>query len=184
MGYGVFTVPGMGTIASRITYQMFVGPVEDGQYVCHRCDNPSCCNPNHLFIGTPKENTADAVKKRRLQRGTDRPASKLDWPKVDTIRAAYAAGTSSYALAEQYGVSRPLINQIVKFKAWRPDDRPLGDVDATAHKSGRKITITDEQIDDVYAFLAEGLSQRDVASIIGVAQQTISKIVNGTLRKT
>lgn len=175
---------GHGTHASRLTYKLFVGPVEDGQYVCHTCDNPPCCNPKHLFLGTPKQNSVDAAKKGRMQRGTDRPASKLDWPKVNAIRAAAAAGTSTYALAEQYGVSRPLISQIVKFKAWRPDGRDPGEVDTAPLKSGRKVVITDEQIDEAWALLGTGLSQREVAELLGTAQQTISKIVNGTLRKS
>jgi len=174
--------------ASRLGYALFNGDIPPGMYVCHRCDNRHCVNPKHLFLGTAKENSEDMVAKGRQHRGARRPASKLDWPKVDAIRAAYEAGTSSYALAEQYGVSRPLINQIVRFKAWKPDDRgvvPAGaDQDRTARGDRHYAAkITPETVAEVRRLLADGRSQREVATAVGLAQQTISKIVNGRMRR-
>ena len=54
--------------AHRWAWEIFRGPVPDGLLVCHTCDNPPCCNPDHLFLGTPKDNAQDAVKKGRLGR--------------------------------------------------------------------------------------------------------------------
>ena len=68
-GYGRFQVPtptGQRHIrAHRFGYEMLVGPVPKGMVVCHQCDNPPCCNPAHLFIGTPRDNNNDKVSKDR-----------------------------------------------------------------------------------------------------------------------
>ena len=53
--------------ASRFAYQAFVGPIKDDYYICHKCDVPACCRPDHLFQGSPKENVLDALAKGRIK---------------------------------------------------------------------------------------------------------------------
>lgn len=65
-GYGRMTVDHRMANAHRVAYELFVGSIPFGLVVCHHCDNPPCCNPEHLFVGTPRDNTLDAKAKGRL----------------------------------------------------------------------------------------------------------------------
>jgi len=82
-GYGRLRVGGRKVLAHRAAYAEWVGPIPDGMLVCHKCDNRSCINPEHLFVGTDKDNVQDAIRKDRIdpvQRAKER------WEKCPTLR--------------------------------------------------------------------------------------------------
>lgn len=94
---------------------------EQDQVVCHKCDNRKCVRPNHLFIGTQKDNFDDMVFKGRavFARGEAKNFAKLTEVAVRAIRAAYRPGEVRHKdLAAQYGVSQGLISMILARKIW------------------------------------------------------------------
>lgn len=74
-GYGRMTFNGRLQVAHRLSYQAFVGPIPDGLSVLHRCDNPSCINPDHLWLGTYSDNRRDCVAKGRH----NEPSGERHW---------------------------------------------------------------------------------------------------------
>lgn len=100
------------------SYRHFKGPIPPGLQVCHKCDIPSCINPDHLFLGTAKDNYDDMVRKgrRRSVRGIDVNTAKLNEDQVLAIRGE--TGTQE-EIAKKYKVSQTLISQIRKRKIWR-----------------------------------------------------------------
>ena len=117
-GYGQIESKGMKHYAHRVSYELFVGPIPKGMYVCHSCDNVSCVNPNHLFLGTQKENLQDMASKGRSTRGSKNPMAKLSEEDVKDIKYLINTGLSSKDLGVEYGVSSAAINLIKQGKRW------------------------------------------------------------------
>jgi hypothetical protein len=88
--------------AHRAAYELFVGPIPDGMFVCHTCDNVTCVNPAHLWLGTAQENMDDAASKNRTLAGGKNKLSKLTDEAVLEIRRS---GMNIYEAAKKFGVS-------------------------------------------------------------------------------
>lgn len=124
-GYGAFQYEGRPRRAHRIIWEFSHGPIPNGLFVLHKCDNPACVNIEHLWLGSNQENMDDKVSKGRQTRNGGGPFgemnknAKLTAGDILQIRAARAAGVNQYHLADKYGVSQTTICRIVNGRAWR-----------------------------------------------------------------
>ena len=114
-GYGVFRHASKNVRAHRFSYELCFGTIPSGLLVCHKCDNRSCVNPLHLFLGTKADNSQDMVRKGRGATGERHGSAKLAWPQVVEIRNS---SDSSAALARKYGVSDSHICKVRSGKKW------------------------------------------------------------------
>lgn len=123
-GYGAVRWDGITKYTHRVSWEITNGEIPDDMIVCHRCDNPPCVRPDHLFLGTDKDNYDDMVAKgRRVVRvlsGEESASAKLSNAQVETIREEYrAGGTSTPKLGRKYGISQTHAYDIVNRKARR-----------------------------------------------------------------
>lgn len=134
-GYGYFRVAaGHMEMAHRFSWQLAYGPISNGLFVCHACDNPRCVRPDHLFLGTHDENMADMVRKGRSPSGDRNPSrrfpervsrgehhtAKLTEAQVRDIRARYTPGYGHLTeLGREFGVTPDAIKFIVTRQTWK-----------------------------------------------------------------
>lgn len=119
-GYGHFSINNRYKQAHRVSYQMNVGAIPAGLCVLHRCDNRRCVRPDHLFLGTQKDNAQDAIAKGRFTTGErngfrkKKEAHKLTDTQVNEIAQRYKRGGITHKeLAAEYGVSKSLVTMII-----------------------------------------------------------------------
>ncbi len=120
-GYGLISIGSHRSIvASRASYILFVGDIPNGLHVLHRCDNPSCVNPTHLFLGTNLDNIKDKISKNRQTKGSLIVGSKLNEDSARKIRHLYSLGGTSYMkLADQFGVTGSNIQAVIERRTWK-----------------------------------------------------------------
>ena len=104
---------------TRLVWTLLNGPIPKGGVICHSCDNPPCINPEHLWLGTTKQNFADMKSKGRSARGEKNWKAKIDEAGVLRLRSDYKTGAFTYAeLGEKYGMTAQGAFRIVKRKNW------------------------------------------------------------------
>lgn len=120
-GYGQITYKQVVYRATRLS--LMIHGVDPGKlFACHKCDNPTCVNPAHLFLGTANDNTRDRVRKWRGARGERHPNAILTEEIVLAMRSEYAANPvpgETKRIAQRYGVDRTLVNGIVARRSWK-----------------------------------------------------------------
>jgi hypothetical protein len=133
-GYGQFTYESKTIRSHRVSWMLTHGEIPNGLFVCHKCDNPSCVRPDHLFLGTHSDNMRDSYKKgrkvlpertrfvkgRQGRRGEESYWAKLTSDQVVEIRQLYEQGSiTQEALAQRYGVNRTTVRDIINRRNWK-----------------------------------------------------------------
>jgi hypothetical protein len=123
-GYGIFTRNCQNFYAHRVALELASRALQKGECACHRCDNPYCINPEHLFIGSHADNMRDATRKGRLRfvnapRGESHHSAKLNAEKAAAIRLEIQGGATMASLARAYGVSASSVAAIRDGKSWK-----------------------------------------------------------------
>jgi hypothetical protein len=121
-GYGRFGMLVDGKVrmlgAHRLSYEWAHGPFPRELHILHRCDNPACVNPKHLFPGPPVDNIHDSIKKGRFARGEMKSKAKLRSQDVERIHEVLLFGAKGVDLASTFGVSAATISCIASGKRW------------------------------------------------------------------
>lgn len=123
-GYGQINIDRRPHVAHRISWTLTNGKIPDGMCVLHKCDNRKCVRPNHLFLGTNKDNTLDMLAKGRqangclITRGENVHTASLTEAQIPEIRSAAAAGETQRSIAKRYGVRQSAIWMIIHRRSW------------------------------------------------------------------
>lgn len=143
-GYGVMWFEGRQLLSHRIAWTVYRGPIPQGMQVLHKCDNPCCVNPAHLFLGTQHDNMHDMIRKNRSKLGKSqhtqvkgvvtprhatsegRKYTKVSDEQVAEIRQKYFSGYGTQqALADEYGITRSRVGELVRNEGRLPASPPI-----------------------------------------------------------
>jgi len=189
-GYGTFTYKGLDYTSSRVAYYLFNVADPGDMLVCHHCDNPSCCNPKHLFLGTELDNTTDKINKGRAVyvRGEDSGNAKLTEQDVYRIRYLYANGASLQKIANEYNIGQNTVIRIHTRANWShlPEIPYTEAEDLTKYKTpivtiGSRhgaAKLTEAIVLEIRKDYANGMRVGQIKEKYGIDQSDASRIVN------
>lgn len=191
-GYGVWRLRCVTYISTRLAYFISTGVQPGNLRVCHTCDNPGCCNPKHLFLGTSKDNSQDMVKKGRSRRGSSHGGPILTEGDVSKIRELHANGElTQQQIADRFSVTNGSVSRIILCKTWRHTIRPedLETVKSRREKgnlfageSHSQAILKNEDVLRIREMYAAGCwSQARIGKLFGIHGGTVGDIIR---RKT
>jgi hypothetical protein len=165
--------------SARIAWELENGPSVPGEWALHRCDNPPCVNPKHIFMGTPKQNSEDMSAKRRAPFGERQHAHVLCEEDVIQIRALSFLGVPLRELVKIFGLPKVTIHKAATGKTWpHVPEAPV----PVRIKMRR---LTNEEVNLLCGEFATGeFTQRALAKKYGVSEACASLILNGHSRRS
>lgn len=128
-GYGKISIKNKPHSAHRVSYETYVGPIPEGLWVLHKCDNPICFNPDHLYTGDNKQNCKDRADRGRTLKGADNGNSKLSHDQVVEIKKRLYNGETPNEIFPDYPVSGKCLRNIRDNKSWTHVPWPIPDKD-------------------------------------------------------
>jgi len=179
VGYGSVRIPDIygsfKIMTHRLSLVAFKGAaIPDGLFVCHRCDNPVCFNPDHLFLGTQQDNLIDCSIKGRTMTGEKNGNSKYTKENIQEVLDLFKSGKKGVEIVEITGISATHICRIRKGYTWKHETASAAEL---AHHNRK---YTDEQIIDVAKMIKDQkLSNSEIAKITNVNRFTVIDIRKG-----
>ena len=155
--YGRYRINGRYVDTHRLFYLMFKGEIPKGMHVCHKCDTPPCCNPDHLFVGTPADNMQDMIKK-----GRHNPAGRISDDKRSEI-VAMLGFASNAEICKELNTTRSTVARL----------RRLYSIPNVATRTS---TLTEADVMAIREARANGVLCDELAARYGVSQPTISQV--------
>jgi len=183
--YGGFQLKSYTNVyAHRFSWEYFNGPIPVGLQVLHKCDNPLCINPNHLFLGTNDDNVKDKVSKNRQTKGSKNGCPSLTEEDVENmITKIYTSEFSSIKQISQiYKVDRSIISNILLGKAWtHVTDNLLIPLSDVREKIVKFIRIDEDTVRIIKKRLQNNESPAQIAKDVGVYPHTVYHIKYGKI---
>jgi len=197
-GYGHFAVTKrLHTSAHRFSWTLANGDVPDGLFVLHTCDNRTCVNPGHLFIGTQQDNMDDMRRKgrgatgdrngarlhpERIVRGEDCKNARFTEPDVIKMHDMRTRGFTLDEIARTFGSNFSQIGTILRGGAWSHIYEKLGPMHKKQMRKGEAVhtaKLTEKQVVNIIALHSSGLNNAEIGRTYGVARSNIRAIVTG-----
>jgi hypothetical protein len=177
-GYGRYHVAKRSISVHRIAYFLKHGKLDPTLFVCHTCDNPACCNPDHLWLGTNADNCRDMVSKSRSLYGERNPKAKLTPSQVRRVVQLHDHGYTHAVVAKQVGCSIETVSAIITGKQWRSITgrcRTLGMKHGEKHP---RAILTIEVVHRIMQ-LSKSYGATEVARRLGFKIPTVYSVLSG-----
>lgn len=183
-GYGEFSIAynnKQHVRAHRFSYEYFLGTIPENLQVCHKCDNPKCVNPNHLFLGTSQDNKNDSVNKKRHAYGIHQGGAILNDNDVKQIIENILANKYSSVLdiSKEWNIHQSTVNNIINETRWthvtKQFDKKILEKcrQILAHKKGRKLT--NDVIIKINELRSNGYTIDNISKILGISKWSVDK---------
>lgn len=176
-GYGVIRINNKNVKAHRFSYTINIGVIFDKLFVCHSCDNPSCVNPKHLWLGTNKDNSQDRDVKGRGNhpKGVAHGRTSLSENDIIYIRETYSKGNiTQKELAKQFGIVHSVVSYIVRGATWK---NVAGKITKWENAARSRSKLNKSQVKEIKMLLQEkNITQVEIAKTFNINRRTISAI--------
>ena len=173
-GYGSLCHLGKKDGAHRVAFMLSVGPIPDGMFVCHRCDNPPCCNPAHLFLGTVQDNTADMDRKGRRRTGCPSDLT------ADQVIAIWNSQGTASSVGEKHGLSAGAVKSIWQGRSWAK----VTGGPATHHVRAKPTpwnVVSADVVVEIRRLSLLGLSMGEIERRTGISRPTVAKYTRAAI---
>lgn len=163
--------------AAKVAWELENGPAPVGMWALHKCDNPACVNPSHIFMGTPKQNSEDMSRKRRGLHGERRGRGVMTESDVIQLRALRSLGVSLADLCRMFDFPKVTVHKAVTGTTWAHIP------EATTAPTKRSVRLSDHDVAQLRSEFVPGVTtQRSLAAKYGISEAAASHILNGVTR--